>query len=84
MPEHRKARLIFTSQKIQSTFLINVNESAAVKVLSGMHLGSILGKVLAPAFPRAREVLRAVPTTIQKHEYRFYREIKETIFFIAL
>ena len=71
IPEHRKAWLIFTFHKIDPTVPINANESAAMKALSETHLGSITGEVLAPAFPRTREVLHVVLTTIQKYEYRF-------------
>jgi len=56
--ELRKARVIFTSHKIQPTVPINANGSATVKALNGMHFGSILGKLLlllAPAFPHAKK-----------------------------
>jgi len=45
---------------------VNANESAAVKAVSETTLGSILGKLLAPAFPRAGLVLHVLLTAIQK------------------
>jgi len=49
---------------------------ATVTALNGMHVGSILGKLLAPAFPRAKKCCYQLFRNMNID----FKEIRETIF----